>query len=85
MYYYVYVLKCGLNRLYVGYTTDLKRRYEEHKNDRVYSTKRLKVEKIIFYEAFLDKGDALRRESYFKTTKGKRSLRLMLKKYFSEN
>jgi len=33
----------------------------------------------MFYEAFILEKDAKRREKYFKTTKGKRVLRLMLK------
>jgi len=39
----------------------------------------LKSLELIFYEAFPTKTDALRRESYFKTTKGKVTLRQMLK------
>jgi len=35
--------------------------------------------RLIFYEAFILERDAKRREKYFKTTKGKRALRLMLK------
>jgi len=39
--------------------------------------------KLIFYEAYLVKSDAQRREMYLKTTKGKRALKLMLADYFS--
>ena len=35
--------------------------------------------KLVFYEAFISKEDALRREEYFKTTKGKKSLRLIVR------
>jgi len=38
---------------------------------------------LIFYEAYLEKSDAQRREIYLKTTKGKRALKLMLTDYFS--
>jgi predicted GIY-YIG superfamily endonuclease len=34
---------------------------------------------LIFCEYFLSKADAQRREKYFKTTKGKRTLKLILK------
>ncbi len=37
---------------------------------------------LIFYEAYLVKTDVQRREKYFKTTKGKRTLKLMLTDYF---
>jgi putative endonuclease len=28
--YYLYILECSNNSLYTGYTTDIKRRYQEH-------------------------------------------------------
>lgn len=34
---------------------------------------------LVFYEAFAAKQDAVRREKYLKSTKGKRTLKLMLK------
>lgn len=39
--------------------------------------------KLIFYEAYLMKSDAQRREVYLKTTKGKRALKLMLVDYLN--
>jgi len=33
---------------------------------------------LVFYEAYKSKKDAQRRETYFKTTKGKRALKLIL-------
>ena len=41
--------------------------------------------KLIFYEAFLDQKDALRREKYFKTNPGKRTLKLMLRSYHRQS
>jgi len=40
--------------------------------------------RLIYFEAFLDKEDALRRESYFKTTKGKTTLRMMIREYLEK-
>ena len=78
--YYVYVLKSiDKGKLYVGYTKDLKRRYKEHNSGQVFSTKSMGILRLIFYEAFTKRGDALRREKYLKSTKGKRALKLMLK------
>ena len=78
--YYTYVLWSSEDkRFYIGYTTNLKRRLCEHKNDQVYSTSRLADLKLIFYEAFVSRKDAVRREQYFKTTKGKKALRLILR------
>lgn len=82
-FYYVYVLQ-SLSRdwIYVGSTSDLKTRFNSHNNGENLSTKAYKPFKLIFYEAYLSKKDALRREEYFKTTKGKTTLRTMLKEYF---
>lgn len=78
--HYTYVLKSLKDKkLYIGRSDDLKRRIDEHKKGKVEATKyRLPIE-LIFYEAFKNKTDAIRRENYFKTTKGKRALMIMLK------
>lgn len=79
-FYYVYILlSLRDRRFYIGLTNDLKRRIAEHKQGKNVSTaKRLPIE-LIFYEAFLSKKDAERRERYFKTTKGKTTLRQMIR------
>ena len=78
--YYVYILKSGLDEhLYIGYTTDLRKRIRHHQNGEVPSTKfRLPFE-LIFYEAYKSMADAKRKEKYLKTSKGKSSLHLMLR------
>jgi len=82
LYYYVYVVMSQKDRhFYVGSTCDLKRRIKQHLAGTVDSTKNRLPTSLVFYEAYLDKFDALRREDYFKTTKGKRTLRNMLKEY----
>jgi len=43
------------------------------------TTKRYLPVELIFYETFTNKNDAQRRERYFKTSKGKTTLRLMLR------
>lgn len=81
--YYVYVLhsqKDGL--LYIGFAEDLEARMNRHKNGEVPATKFRRPLNLVFYEAYTIKSDALRREHYFKTTKGKVALRMMLKDYF---
>ncbi len=77
--YYVYILwSCKRSKFYIGYTNNLERRLKEHREGKVHTTKRYQDHILIFYEAFTEKEDALRREKYFKTTKGKKTLRLML-------
>lgn len=77
---YVYVLK-SLNKdwRYVGSTNDLKRRFSEHNRGDVQSTKPYRPFDLIYYEAFKAKEDAIRREKYFKTSKGKSTLKMMLR------
>lgn len=83
--YYTYVLLSLKDRqFYIGYTSDLRKRLQEHKKGESKATKsRLPVE-LIFYEAYMDKYDALRREDYFKTNKGKITLRNMLKEFLKK-
>lgn len=80
MFYFVYVLKSLRDGLfYIGMTNDIQRRLSEHLSGLNISTsKRLPLE-LIYYEAFRKKTDAERRENYFKTTKGKITLRQMLR------
>ena len=82
MFYYIYILYSLLDhKFYIGFTSNLKQRFTEHQNGEVFATKGRRPFKLIYYEAYLNKLDALKREKYFKTDKGKRSLRLMLKNY----
>lgn len=82
---YVYVLKSKRKDfLYVGCTHNLKKRFFEHNNGEELSTKGHVPFELVFYEAYRDEKDAKRREKYLKTTKGKVTLRSMLKEYFSE-
>ena len=77
--YYVYILKSKKdNLLYVGYSTDLKKRLKAHQNGEVKSTKPRRPFELIFYEAYKSMRDAKRREMYFKTNKGKTSIKTML-------
>ncbi|MBU1038946.1 GIY-YIG nuclease family protein [Patescibacteria group bacterium] len=81
-FYYVYVLlSLKDRRFYIGLTSNLKKRFTDHNKGRNISTAGRLPFQLIFYESFLDKIDALRRERYFKTSKGKITLRLMLKEY----
>ncbi|MBI2031064.1 MAG: GIY-YIG nuclease family protein [Candidatus Levybacteria bacterium] len=79
--HYVYVLKSLKdNSLYIGYTTDLKRRVFEHNNGLSLSTKYKRPYKLIFYEGFLVRIDAKHREIYLKSGWGLRTLKKLLKR-----
>ena len=78
--FYVYVLlSLKDKKFYIGFTNDVRRRLKEHNSGKNISTRLRLPVKLIYYEAHLSKDDAERRERYFKTTKGKSTLRQVLK------
>lgn len=65
--FYTYVLKSKKdNKLYIGSTTDLKRRFFEHNSGLVKSTKPRRPFKLIYYEAYAAEADARHREHNLK-------------------
>ena len=65
--YWVYILKNKVNSsLYVGSTSDLKRRIKEHDEGKNISTRRYLPWIIIYVEGYFSKEDALRREHNLK-------------------
>jgi putative endonuclease len=74
--YYVYVLlSTKTNRLYTGYTENLRRRFQEHQsgNGGKYTTIN-KPFKLVYYEAFLEKKDATKQELFYKSGYGREVL-----------
>jgi putative endonuclease len=83
-FYYTYVLFSQKDKkFYSGYTKDLQGRFEAHNKGKVESTKDRRPLTLIYYEASLDRKDAMKREKYFKTHHGKLSLRNRLKSYLT--
>lgn len=65
--YYVYVLKSSKdNKIYTGFTSNLKRRFFEHNQGLVESTKNRRPLILIYYQAFNDERDARNEERYLK-------------------
>ena len=82
--YYSYVLQSEKdNGFYIGFTKNLKLRFEQHNKGFVESTKDRTPMKLIYYEACLDQSDATRREKYLKTYNGRRFLARRLKTYLT--
>mgnify|MGYP001590398897 FL=1 len=82
--FYVYILQSQKNKsLYIGYTSNLKQRFEEHNNGKSLATKPFRPYRLIFYEAFLNKQDAKSREEYLKSGWGLRTIKKMLAEFFS--
>jgi putative endonuclease len=77
--YCVYILLSRKdNNFYVGYTTDLPRRLDEHNQGQNTSTAPCRPFTLLHCEFYLAQADDERRETYLKTAKGRRTLRLML-------
>ena len=81
MFHFVYVLESELNKsLYIGYyPQDVQERLAKHNQGEVLSTKAYRPWKLVFYEAYLNQEDALRREKYLKTNQGSRVLKINAK------
>jgi putative endonuclease len=76
--YCVYVLISQSDGdLYTGFTKDLQRRLGEHNAGQSLATAPRRPFRLLFCEYHDSKSDALKRESYLKTSAGKRTLRLM--------
>ena len=64
---YTYILKSKKDsQLYLGSTTDLKKRIGEHNDGKVFSTKSRRPFELVYYEAYKSEGDARKRESSLK-------------------
>lgn len=70
------------NKLYTGYSDNLKRRFEDHNKGKVEIIKHRKQFILIYYEAYLNQQDATAREKYLKTQWGRNYLKRTLKNYF---
>jgi putative endonuclease len=74
--YYTYVLKSLKDqKLYIGYSADLKQRMREHNSGHVEATKNRRPLTLVYYEACLSEMRAVEREKYFKTGFGRRYLK----------
>jgi len=65
--YYVYVLVSTRTKwTYVGYTNNLRRRFEEHREGRSTYTSHRGPWRLAYYEAYASKADAMEREKMLK-------------------
>jgi len=85
--HYVYLLQSiSNNKIYIGYTKDLRKRFTAHQQGMNRATKSHRPWKLTYYEAYIYKEDAIKRENMLKTypkTLGglKRRLQKSLKHY----
>ena len=71
------------NNFYTGYTSDLRKRLNEHNGGNVISTKKRIPLKLIYFEGCLSQKDAIHREKYLKTSWGKRYIKNRIKDYLT--
>ncbi|MDD5669543.1 MAG: GIY-YIG nuclease family protein [Candidatus Omnitrophica bacterium] len=78
--YYVYaMISDNKNRIYVGMTTDISKRVNEHNAGKTKSTKFHRPWKVFYFEKFEERISARFREKQLKAGCGKEFLREILK------
>lgn len=83
--YFVYTLfSLKDNKFYVGFTTDIHQRINDHKSGYVTATNNRLPIKLIHFEYFSNREDAIAREKFFKSGFGREQMRLALKKTLEE-
>jgi putative endonuclease len=71
------------DKMYTGFTKNLKLRLEQHKKGLVPSTKNRRPLKLIYCESCLNRKDAMHREKYLKTFYDKLFLKNRIKSYLT--
>ncbi len=78
--YYVYVLQSKKdNKLYIGSTSNLKKRLKKHDNGKVESTRYRRPLDLIYYEAYKEKEITRKREKLLKRGKAHMELKKRLR------
>ena len=81
MKYFVYILKSkNHNKTYVGYTNNLERRLKEHNSGKSIFTSKFVPWKIIYKEEFDQDIEARKKEKYYKSSAGRRKIKLLISK-----
>jgi len=84
--YFVYIIESiKYKKLYKGFTTNISDRLNKHNQGKTYSTKPYAPYRLIYYEAFLHKDDAIQREKILKSKWGTKFLKRVLNNYFNKN
>jgi putative endonuclease len=80
--YYTYVLQSLKdNKLYVGWTNNLKQRLHKHNSKKIQATNKCTPFKLIYCEICLNRKDAIQREKSLKTGFGRAYLKRRLINY----
>jgi putative endonuclease len=82
--FYVYVLRSETDLgLYIGCSSDLRKRIVQHKRGAALATSYRGPWKLIYYEAYLSQADALGREKFLKSGSGRSFLKRQMKHYLA--
>jgi putative endonuclease len=77
--YYVYVLQnTATGRHYTGHSADLTQRVGQHNHGLTKSTKNRGTWELVYQEECATRGEAMKRERYWKSGKGREELKRML-------
>ena len=76
---YTYIVQCADGTLYTGWTTCLKKRLNDHNEGKAGAkyTRSKRPVKLVYYEGFETKEEAMRREYAIKQLTRKQKLNLM--------
>lgn len=64
--FYVYILKDKNDKIYIGYSSNLRRRITEHLLQKVYTSQRMVDPQLVYYEAYISEDLAKDRERKLK-------------------
>ena len=80
--HHVYILKSAIaKRHYIGVTSNIAQRLENHNRGSTRSTKPFRPWVLVYSEAFGSRGEALRREREIKSYKGGDAFRRLISKH----
>ncbi|MCD4812764.1 GIY-YIG nuclease family protein [bacterium] len=83
--YVVYILQSKKDKnFYIGMTGNIERRIKEHEEGKVESTRYRKPLKLLAYEVYMTKQEAMRREKYLKSSDGKKDKKKRIKESLIE-
>ena len=76
--YFLYIIECSDGSLYTGITTDVERRFNEHKNkEGGHYTSAKKVLRVAYTESHPDRSSASKREAEIKKWSRQKKLQLI--------
>jgi len=79
--WFTYIIECKDKSLYTGITTDIKRRFLEHKSKKGGKyTASHEVDKVVHTESYLTRSEALKREAEIKSLTHKKKIHIINKK-----